>query len=200
MSYYGIDIYDYDYLQGGAQAADQTAQQAVANVGTIGATGTTAQIIGFDAGGNPSPKNVAGDANGAGLAFSGDTLTATLPQNLQSSGSPAFSGLNVTNQGTFGDLKIGGGPIIKNTATGTFNINPGNIGGQTRGSVNATLTGAAIGDIVILQPPDALNVGLVFGGCVVSATDTVKVFLANVTGTAIDDGANDWTYFWMDIT
>lgn len=200
MSYYGIDIYDYDYLQGGAAVAEQTALTATANVAGVSATGAANQILGFDSGGNPSAKNVAGDSNGAGLAFSGDVLTATLPQNLQSSGSPTFSSLTITNQGTFGDLKIGGGPIIKNTATGTFNINPGNIGGQTRGSVNVTLTGAAIGDIVILQPPDALNVGLVFGGCVVSATDTVKVFLANVTGTAIDDGANDWTYFWMDIT
>lgn len=200
MSYYGIDIYDYDYLQGGAQAAEQTAQQAAANVGTIGATGTTAQIVGFDAGGNPSPKNVAGDANGAGLAFSGDTLTATLPQNLQSSGSPTFSSLNITNQGTFGDLKIGGGPIIKNTATGTLSIDPGSIPASSRGFIDVTLTGVATGDIVILQPPNALDAGLVFGGCEVSATNTVKVFLANLTTSAVNDGSNDWRYLWLDLT
>ncbi len=200
MSYYGIDVYDYDYLQGGAQLAEQTAQQAVANAATVGASGATTQIVGFDASGNPSPKNVGGDANGAGLSFNGDTLTATLPQNLQSSGSPAFSSLNITNQGTFGDLKVGGGPVIKNTATGTINANPGNIAAQTRGSVDVTLTGAAVGDIVILQAPDGLNTGLVYGGCVVTGTDTLRIFLANLTGGAIDDGANDWTYFWMDIT
>jgi hypothetical protein len=200
MSYYGIDIYDYDYLQGGAQAAEQTAQQAAANVGTIGATGTTAQIIGFDAGGNPSPKNVAGDANGAGLAFSGDTLTATLPQNLQSTGSPTFSSLNIINQGTFGDLKIGGGPVIKNTATGTLSLDPGSLSASSRGSVDATLTGVAIGDIVILQPPNALDTGLVYGGCEVSATDTLKVFLANLTTSAVNDGPNDWRYLWLDLT
>jgi hypothetical protein len=32
MSYYGIDIYDYDYLQGGAAVAEQTALTATANV------------------------------------------------------------------------------------------------------------------------------------------------------------------------
>lgn len=200
MSYYGIDVYDYDYLQGGAQAADQAAQQATANVAAVGASGATNQIVGFDASGTPSPKNVGGDANGAGLAFNGDTLTATLPQNLQSSGSPTFSSLNITNQGTFGDLKVGGGPVIKNTETGTLNINPASIAAQTRGSVDVTLTGAAVGDIVVLQPPDALNAGLVFGGCLVSAANTLRVFLANLTGSAINDGANDWTYFWMDIT
>lgn len=200
MSYYGIDIYDYDYLQGGAVTAEQTAQTAVANVSGVGATGATTQILGFDSGGNPSPKNVAGDSNGAGLAFSGDTLTATLPQNLQSSGAPTFSGLTITNQGTFGDLKIGTGPVIKNTATGTVSADPASISAQSRGYVDVTITGVAVGDILIMQPPDALDVGLVYGGCKVTATDTVRIFLANLTGSGINDGANDWLYLWIDIT
>ena len=200
MSYYGIDIYDYDYLQGGAAVAEQTALTATANVAGVSATGAANQILGFDSGGNPSAKNVAGDSNGAGLAFSGDVLTATLPQNLQSSGSPTFSSLTITNQGTFGDLKIGTGPVIKNTATGTISADPSSISAQSRGYVDVTITGVAVGDIVIMQPPDALNVGLVYGGCKVTAADTVRIFLANLTGSGIDDGAHDWLYFWMDIT
>lgn len=200
MSYYGIDVYDYDYLQGGAITAEQTAQTAVANTAGIAATGTAAQILGFDASGNPSPKNVGGDSNGAGLAFSGDTLTATLPQNLQTSGSPTFSGLTITNQGTFGDLKVGGGPVIKNTATGTISINPASIPAQSRGFEDVTLTGAAVGDIVTLQPPSGLDAGLVYGGCLVTAADTLRVYIANLTGGAINDGANDWVYLWLDIT
>lgn len=200
MSYYGIDVYDYDYLQGGTVAAEQAVQNVAANVAGVSATGAATQILGFDSGGNPAPKNVAGDANGAGLAFSGDTLTATLPQNLQTSGTPTFSSLTITNQGTFGDLKIGGGPVIKNTATGTISINPASIPAQSRGQVDVTLTGAAVGDIVVLHPPTALDGGLVYGGCKVTAADTLSVYIANLTAGAIDDGANDWLYLWMDIT
>jgi hypothetical protein len=69
-----------------------------------------------------------------------------------------------------------------------------------RGYVDVTITGVAVGDIVIMQPPDGLNVGLVYGGCKVTAADTVRIFLANLTGSGIDDGASDWLYLWMDIT
>jgi hypothetical protein len=198
MSEYYIG--DFDYLQGGTQLLSQAVQETAINTAALTATGVQTQIVGFDASGNPTPKNVGGDANGGGLAFSGETLTVTLPQNLQSSGSPTFSSLNITNQGTFGDLKIGGGPIIKDTASGTLTIDPGSISGQSRGSVTATITGAAVGDVVILQPPSGLNAGLAFAGCVVTASDTLTVFLANLTGGSIDDGSNSWTYLWMDLT
>jgi hypothetical protein len=191
---------DFDYLQGGTQVVNQTVQEAAINTAALTATGVQTQIVGFDSSGNPAPKNVGGVANGGGLAFIGETLTVTLPQNLQSSGTPTFSSLNITNQGTFGDLKIGGGPIIKDTASGTLTIDPGSISGQSRGSVTATITGAAVGDVVILQPPSGLNAGLAFAGCVVTASDTLTVFLANLTGGSIDDGSNSWTYLWMDLT
>lgn len=204
MSYYGgyYDVDTFDYLAGGVAQAEQSAQQATANVSTVTAVGTTAQIVGFDSGGNPQAKNVAGDSNGAGLAFSGDTLTATLSQNLQTSGSPTFSALTVTNQATVGDLKVDtSGTVIKKIVSGTLSsVNPGSIAAITRGSVDATLTGVAAGDIVILNPPDGLNTGLVYGGCKVTGADTVRIYLANLTAGAIDDGANDWLYLWLDIT
>lgn len=198
MNEYSVN--DFDFLQGGNQVATQTAQNVVANSEAVTATGTQAQVVGFDASGNPAPKNVGGDANGAGLAFNGETLTATLSQNLQSSGSPTFSGLTVTNQGTFGDLKIGTGPVIKNMATGTVSVDPANITAQSRGSIAVTVAGVAVGDIVILQPPTALNAGLAYAGCVVTGADTLTIFLANLTGSGIDDGANSWTYLWIGLT
>lgn len=204
MSYYGgyYDVDTFDYLAGGVQAADEAAQTAVANTSTLAASGTTAQIVGFDSGGNPAAKNVAGDSNGAGLAFSGDTLTATLPQNLQTSGSPTFSALTVTNLATTGDLKVDStGTTIKKILSGTISgVDPGSIAATTRGSVDATLTGVATGDIVILIPPDALNTGLVYAGCQVTAGDTVRIYLGNMTSGAIDDGSRDWLYLWFDIT
>lgn len=198
--YYDVDT--FDYLAGSVAQAEASAQLATANVSSVTAVGTTAQIVGFDSGGNPQAKNVAGDSNGAGLAFSGDTLTATLSQNLQTTGTPTFSTLTITNLATVGDLKVDTtGSTIKKILTGTLSsVNPGSIAANTRGSVDATLTGVAAGDIVILQAPDGLNTGLVYGGCVVSAGDTVRIYLANITGSPIDDGANDWIYLWIDVT
>ncbi|HYE59369.1 MAG TPA: hypothetical protein VD948_12730 [Rhodothermales bacterium] len=191
------DYYQDDYYNGRIAAIEeQTSQAAVANATSITASGTTAQIVGFDSGGNPAPKNVAGDSNGAGLAFSGDTLTATLPQGLKAADSPTFVGLTLTT------LLVGsGGVTIKKVASGTISaVNPGSIAAQTRGSVDATLTGVAAGDIVILAPPDALDSGLAYVGNRVTAGNTVRIYLANVTAGAIDDSARDWDYLWIDIT
>ena len=93
-----INIYDYDFLLGASAVAQQQIYDSLANTSTINLFGTTNQIVGFDLGGNPVPKNVGGDSNGAGLAFSGDTLTATLPQNLKTTGTPTFAGLTLNDQ------------------------------------------------------------------------------------------------------
>ena len=87
------------------------------------------------------------------------------------------------------------GPI-----TGAVSLNPGSINAQTRGSVNFTLTGAMPGDIVIMEPPSALNAGLVYAGAEVAAASTVTVHIGNLTGGAIDDGANTWRFLWFDLT
>jgi len=34
----------------------------------------------------------------------------------------------------------------------------------------------------------------------VTAGNTVRIYLANVTAGAIDDSARDWDYLWIDIT
>lgn len=200
MSMYGDNIDTFDYLQGGSVAIEQNLQQAVANVSPIGATGTAAQIVGFDASGNPAPKNVQGDANGAGLAFSGDTLIASLPQDLRTIASPTFLGTTITGQLTAGDLKIGTGPVVKNFQTGDVSINPGSIAAQSRGYVDVTLAGLAVDDIVVLQPPIALNAGLVYAGCRPYSSNTLRVYLGNLTGAAIDDDPQNWIYAWLDLT
>lgn len=94
-----IDVQDFDYLAGGSVQAQNEAATAVADTSTIIATGTSTQVLGFNSGGAPEPKNVAGDSNGVGLAFSGNTLTATLTQNLQTTGSPTFAGLTWSGYG-----------------------------------------------------------------------------------------------------
>ena len=51
-----------------------------------------------------------------------------------------------------------------------------------------------------MNPPDGLNTGLAYAGCRVTAGDTVRIYLANITGGAIDDGALTWDYLWYDLT
>jgi hypothetical protein len=62
MSEYYIG--DFDYLQGGTQLLSQAVQETAINTAALTATGVQTQIVGFDASGNPTPKNVGGDANG----------------------------------------------------------------------------------------------------------------------------------------
>lgn len=198
---YGIDVGAFDYLAGGAQQAQTEALNAQANASNLAAAGTTAQIVGFDSGGSPQAKSVAGDSNGVGLAFSGDTLTATLSQGIKTSDSPTFSALTITNLATVGDLKVDtSGTTIKRISYGTVSADPGSIASITRGSVDVTVTGVTTGDIVIMNPPDGLNTGLVYGGCRVTAANTVRIYLANLTAGAIDDGSNTWDYLWIDLT
>ncbi len=100
---YGIDVGAFDYLAGGAVAAQNEAIAAQANTSSLAAVGTTTQIIGFDGSGNPEAKSVAGDSNGVGLAFSGNTLQATLTQGLKTTSSPTFAALTLTAALTVGN-------------------------------------------------------------------------------------------------
>lgn len=86
------------------------------------------------------------------------------------------------------------------TTSGTVSLNPPSIAAQSRGSVTFTITGAAVGDVVVMQPPGALNAGLVYAGCAVTAPNTVTVYLGNLTGGAIDDGAQTWRWLLVDLT
>lgn len=54
-----------------------------------------------------------------------------------------------------------------------------------------TVTGAAVGDAVVLAPPAAPEAGLVWSGRV-SAADTVTVRVTNVTAAPIDPAAATW--------
>ena len=54
-----------------------------------------------------------------------------------------------------------------------------------------TVTGAAVGDAVVLAPPATLTAGLV-ATARVSATNTVTVRLSNITAAAIDPASATW--------
>lgn len=116
--------------------------------------------------------------------------------------SAAKSGANsdITSLTALTSITIGGGTPLKELDSSTVSIDPSSIAAQTRGSVTFTVTGAAVGDVVIMQPPSALNTGLVYAGCEVTGANTVTVYLGNLTGGPIDDGSQTWRYLWLDLT
>jgi hypothetical protein len=127
-----------------------------------------------------------------------------------------FSGPVVSTNGFTGDVTgavtattvaastsvaVGGGIAIKKIATGTIAVNPASCNNAAASETQLTLTGVATGDIVILVPPAAgLTAGLVAGDCRVTAADTIKVRIANVSGGTVDEASANWTYLWFDLT
>lgn len=78
--------------------------------------------------------------------------------------------------------------------SGTVSIDPGSINANTRAAVSVAIDNAAPGDIFLFLPPTTLNAGLVYAGATVAASGTVSLFLGNITGGAINDGALSWDY------
>ena len=83
--------------------------------------------------------------------------------------------------------------------SGTLSVDPGSILDQQRGSIAVTLTGIAAGDLLVLEPPTTLHVGLAYAGFRITA-NTVTIFLYNSSGGTLDDAALDWRYTWWDRT
>ena len=85
----------------------------------------------------------------------------------------------------------GQGTLIK----GTISVDLPSILTAAVGEVTLTITGVAVGDNVVMNPVAAGNTaGLVFGGCRVSAANTVKLRVANLSGGTVDEAAQTWDY------
>lgn len=91
-------------------------------------------------------------------------------------------------------ISVGGTAVSNITVvTGTVSVNPPSIAATTRADVDVTVTGVVATDIVIAEPPAALNDDLIFCG-VVAGAGKFTVSLYNTTASAIDDTARTWTY------
>ncbi len=78
---------------------------------------------------------------------------------------------------------------------GVVSVNPSSLTTITGEILEVTLTGAVVGDAVILHPPAAgIDSGIIVGQAYVSAADTVKVQLWNLTGGTVNVAAADWIY------
>ena len=98
-------------------------------------------------------------------------------------------------------LTIGdGGSKIKKVKTGSVTINPASINSAAVGETSVTITGVAVGDLVQLIPPTNVDAGCVIGQPFVSATDTVKLRIANLSGGSLDIASGSWSYVWIDLT
>lgn len=84
-------------------------------------------------------------------------------------------------------------------ATATASVNLPEIAAAATGSATFTLTGAATGDVVVVNPP-ALTTGLVFAGAAVTGANTVTVYATNTTASPIDEAAATFRYLWFDLT
>ena len=92
-------------------------------------------------------------------------------------------------------LQAGAGTPITLIQKGTVTVNPADLAAGDTADESITISGAAVGDLVILQPPAAaLTAGLIIGQAWVSATNTVKARLYNPTGGAINEASGTWSY------
>jgi hypothetical protein len=99
-----------------------------------------------------------------------------------------------------GTLAVGSsGSTVKKIATGTGVVDLPSISSHATGSGTFTVTGAASGDAVVVNPP-ALTAGLVFAGAAVTGTDTVTVYAVNTTGSSINEASATFRYLWFDLT
>lgn len=93
------------------------------------------------------------------------------------------------------------GSNVKKVKTGTVTVDPAEIAAVETGETDVTIAGVAAGDLVVMIPPATLDAGIVVSSpSRVSAADTVKLRLGNITAGAINVASATWTYVWFDLT
>jgi len=108
------------------------------------------------------------------------------------------------NRLTRGTALLGGVQIdatseVKGLSYGTGAIDLDSVAAGETGSGTITVTGAAAGDIVVVNPP-ALTTGLGFAGAAVTGANTVTVYVVNASAAPIDEGEVTFSYLWVDLT
>lgn len=78
--------------------------------------------------------------------------------------------------------------------SGTVAVDPASIATLESAETSVTISGAAVGDILIMNVPASLETGLAYSGCRISAADTAQVRLTNVTAGPVDGASRTWTY------
>ena len=87
-----------------------------------------------------------------------------------------------------GFIASDGSNTITKVLSGSASLNFAEIAAAAQASLTITVTGAAVGDEVIMALPAAPAAGLVFNAFV-SAADTVTVRASNITAAPVDPAA-----------
>ena len=82
----------------------------------------------------------------------------------------------------------GTGSTVTKVLSNSASLNFPSIAAVSQADLTITVTGAAVGDEVMLSLPAAPTAGLVFNGFV-SAADTVTIRASNITASAVDAAA-----------
>lgn len=73
-------------------------------------------------------------------------------------------------------------------------VDPASLTNGHSAETTVTIRGVKLGDMVFAAPPASLEDGLIYNGCRVSAADTVKLSLANVSAAPIDGASRTWEF------
>jgi hypothetical protein len=95
-----------------------------------------------------------------------------------------FSGPVVSTNGFI----AGSGATITKVLSGSASLNFGSISAVSQADLTITVTGAAVGDEVMMALPAAPAAGLVFNAFV-SAANTVTIRASNITASPVDPAA-----------
>jgi hypothetical protein len=87
------------------------------------------------------------------------------------------------------------GTTITKILKGTVTVDLADLATVTAADKTMTITGAAAGDIVVLNPKTAaLTAGMLIAQAHVSATDEVTVRVYNASGGSINEASATWYY------
>jgi hypothetical protein len=161
--------------------------------------------------GSAVARTITGTANQINVS-NGDGVsgnpTLSTPQNIDTGASPTFANLTTSSNlqvngttTTNGGVTIGsGGTLIKKVVVSSVTIDPPSIASFASGSATFTITGAAVGDWVLMEPPTAIDARLVVEQSVVTSADTVTMKLFNGSINTTDAPSQTWRYMWFDLT
>lgn len=82
----------------------------------------------------------------------------------------------------------GSGAAITKVLSATASLDFGSISAASQANLTITVTGAAVGDEVVMALPAAPAAGIVFNAFV-SAANTVTIRASNITASPVDPGA-----------
>ena len=105
----------------------------------------------------------------------------------------------IADLATVGRLNVGAGSNIKKIADGTAVVAQTIISAGNKSSATFALTGAAVGDIVIVEPPSGLDQNLIISDIGVFTAGTVTIKMYNKDNDPKDAGGT-YRYLWFDLT